>query len=383
MDTQFSESNIHLDDPETEYHCSPINKSTGFNQLHKLILYNHIINQYNKIKELINIHPELINQPTTTGWTALMIAAANARKYDLLAIVKLLLSNPVTNVNAKQLTGWTALMIAAKNSNILSTNDVVSLLIQHDDIDVNLCNKRGETALILSSMYSNTHSNIETVNMLIQHPNININHKNTRGNTALMLAAYKSNIDSNIQTVNLLLDHPNCNINMQNMDGSTSLMIAARFSNSSSNIETLELLLNNVNHIVDCNLQDNKGWTALMFAIGYMNVGSSIDTVKALLKRPHNFNLMNTANNTALMMATRNDDLDIVDVLLNDSNINVDHVDDKFRTELDYAIGSNNLKLVELLCAHGSKLANTSYTINRLRRKEKHAIIGIVESYKN
>jgi len=153
MDDQFDESNIYLDDPETEYYCSPFTKSTGFNKLQKLIMYNHRVNQYDQIVELIVDHPELINQQNTNGWTSLMLAVRNANKYNMFEVVELLVAHRVSSdigINLQCIDGWTALMHAARYSDTDSNVETVRLLLKHPGVDIQLQNSHGWSALMLA-----------------------------------------------------------------------------------------------------------------------------------------------------------------------------------------------------------------------------------------
>jgi len=229
MDNQFNPHNINLNDPETEYYYIPFetDKSTGFNRLQKLILYNHKVNQYESIKELITTQPELINQPNTAGWTALAIACANSKKYNLLDIVKLLLDCPYININHQ--------------------------------------NKHGSHALISAVMFGDSH--IECIELLLGHPGLNINLQNNSGVTALTFASRYSDSYSSVQTVELLLKY-GAVVSLQNLNGLTAIMMAV-FVNNDIHVQTAKILLNYCKFHSDINMTDNNGLTALDYAINF------------------------------------------------------------------------------------------------------------------
>jgi ankyrin repeat protein len=264
MDHQFNPNNIHLDDPQTPYYSSPlaIDRSTGFNQLQKLILYNHISNQYDPIQKLINSNPELINKLNTRGWSSLMIACINSRKFKLNNIIKLLLSQPNINVNARLPNGWSSLMLACRNISTLSNIETVRLLLKCPDIDVNLQDINGNTPLMIATEYSNNDSSIETINLLLSHPDCNVNLKRNDGYTTLMLAV----IVNNVEAVRLILKRDDCDVSLQHNAGSTALILAI-----SRDIRIIELLLDRKYNAV--NVVDKAFKTALDYAIELENLG--------------------------------------------------------------------------------------------------------------
>jgi len=321
MDNQLNEHNIDLDDPETEYYCSPleIDKSSGLNRLQKLILYNDKINQYDNIKTLIKTQPELINEPNTQGWTALMIACTNSRKYKTLDIIKLLLNFHDIDVNHQQIRGWTALMLSARNSNI--------------------------------------YSNIDTVRLLLSNPNIDVNMQNNEGWSSLMFASRDSHDGSNIETVRLLLSSPNINVNQGHHSNWTSLMFSlgncgySDYDGNGSDIETVELLLKY--HDIDPNIQNDDGNTALMLFLKYRarNHLNCAKIIKYLLEQEHT------------------------------TKFNLDLMNRKHKSALDYAIRTQKLDIIELLCSHGASLSNSMYTIERLQGRGLHDMVKIIQSY--
>lgn len=68
MQSQFrSESIFEIPDPNKEYYCSPITKSTGFTYLMKLIF---LIKGNPELIDKIKEHKNEINKKNTQGWTA-------------------------------------------------------------------------------------------------------------------------------------------------------------------------------------------------------------------------------------------------------------------------------------------------------------------------
>jgi len=329
MDSQFDGHDIYLDDPETEYYCAPLetNKSTGFTLLQKLILTNDKVDRYDEIKELIDRQPEVINQPNTSGWTALMIACTNSRKYKLLNIIKLLLDCPGIDVNMQLHTvcgqlgpaNWSSLMLAARNSGV--------------------------------------YSNIETVKLLLKHPNINANLQNNEGHTALTLAVRDLNKHSNVDTVELLLNHPGIDAQAQTYDGRTAMSINfLRHEKMYSDTLVAKLLLN---HLAQCG--SIASCTNYVYASGcriniLIHMAASGDTV----------------NN-----------IKMIELLLNYSGASID-INERGSdgdTALDRAIDIGSLHTIALLCAHGASLANSRHTIETLESDGLYDIVRIIQSY--
>jgi len=269
MDAQFNEHNLYIDDPKTKYWCSPINKSKGFTLLHKLILYNHKHDQYDQIKQLITRQPELINKPNKHGWTALMIACTNSRKYQTLNIIKLLLKCPCINVNTQQNTGWSCLMIAARNSTTYSNIETVRLLLDHPGIDVNLINMYSHTALTLAVRDLDAGSDIETIELLLKN-GVDMNYVNRDdGMTPLLTIAFRTKRESDALAVKLFLEH-DVNVNFMSRAGRTTLMYAVTDEDPIS-IQIVKLLLSDSK--CDIDFANNDGETALGRAIYYKRMG--------------------------------------------------------------------------------------------------------------
>jgi len=268
MDNQFNELNLYIDDPGTEYFCSPLgcDISSGFNQLQKMILYNDKKNMYDEIKILIDTRPELINHQNGQGWTALMIACTNSRKYNTLGIIELLLKCPCININAQQCRGWTALMLAARNSNTFSNIETVRLLLGHPNTDIHLKQIDGHSALILAAIDINTDSKIEILELLLKDSRYMVTDSIIHDNGPTALSFVAGRICRNIQAVKLLLDN-GVDVNYQpKYNKQTALMHSVTGDNSDDCVQVTDLLLK---YGANCDLVDYQDKTALSYAIDY------------------------------------------------------------------------------------------------------------------
>ncbi|AVL93789.1 putative ankyrin repeat protein [Megavirus vitis] len=320
--------------PAAEYYCADNIKCDGFSKLMYLV---SIFSDDTIIEKYIKKNKSEINLKNTLGWTALMIATANSRKYDNTNIISILLKYGAI-IDLKNNKGSTALMIASVCSNSTSTLETVELLIKNG-ANINAQNNIGRTSLMIATYYSNSTSNLETIKLLVKnsadinlanfnnftvlmvatyyHINVdvikfllesgaNINAQENSGYTALMLALDKFN--DNYDTITLLLKS-GANSNLQNMYGTTALMIAVAKSNI--NIETINLLLE---YGSDPNIQDFDNITALIISI---KASSDENIIKLLLSRCININTQYKNKSTILMHACYNYNIGITELLLN------------------------------------------------------------------
>ena len=162
METQFNDGEV---DPNREYYCSDITRSTGFNSIMKYTL----LGQHN-----------LLEQCLTTD-----------------------------NVNHTNTKGWSSLMLACRNSNATSNIETVKLLLKYK-ADVNLGNCDEQTPLMASCQYFNTQNSIDIVKLLLDHK-ANVNHMARTGWTVLM-ASFRYSTENDI--IKLLLDYK-ANVNIR------------------------------------------------------------------------------------------------------------------------------------------------------------------------
>ena len=160
-------------------------------------------------------------------------------------------------------------------------------------VNINYINSEGQTALILASE-SGQEDVVETLILT----GANINHKNKYGHTALTV--------SKTNKIFLLLLQPNKKISFFEHITSTHLMIASDLGHVAI-IETLLVKYNN-----DPNVQNKAGWNAIMFA----SRNGHLQVVELLLKESCDPNLRNNEGWTALMLACQNGCLHIVELLL-------------------------------------------------------------------
>ena len=192
-------------------------------------------------------------------------------------------------------------------------------------VNVNYSNSEGQTALILASK-----SGQEEVVEILLSAAANIHHQDKYGHTALMV--------SKTNKIFLLLLQPNAKIILLEHSTSTHLMIASDLGHMAV-IETLLVEYNN-----DPNVQNKAGWSAIMFA----SRNGHLLVVELLLKKHANPNVQNLKGWTALMFASHNGHHQVVEILLKkgaDPNI---HAIDGL-TALIMASINGHLQVVALL----------------------------------
>ena len=231
-----------------------------------------------------------------SGWTALMSAARRGQ----LEIARLLIETGA-RVDCVTVIGCTALMMAAENGAL----KMVEFLIEKG-AEVNGASLSGATALI-SAVHT---GQLEVAEFLIEKGAkvdvclLNVGERN--GCTALMLAAQ----DGRLAIARLLIENGAsvnaCRSNADRFNGWTALMSAAQ----TGQLEVARLLIEKGASVDACrsNAGGVSGSTALMTAAHH---GQS-KMVELLLANGSDVNAKTANGETALMLATQNNHLDVV-----------------------------------------------------------------------
>ena len=160
-------------------------------------------------------------------------------------IISMLLENG-HDVNVRDGRGATPLWMAVEFNVI----DVVKLLLSKKDVDVNHVPIENLSALQLAS----SSGHLEIVTSLLAHKQIDVNFRDRMGRTALALAAMKDH-DNVIQ---LLLNHKHLDVNLVDFEGRRALSWDVRLLCASS----VKALLADTN--IDPNFRDWNGMTPLL-----------------------------------------------------------------------------------------------------------------------
>ncbi len=281
-----------------------------------------------------------VNAQTKDGYTALILASDKGH----LEVLRALLADPRTSeamVNAQTKYGYTALTLASDKGRL----EVVQALLADPRISeatVNAQNKYGYTALILASREGHA----EVVSALLADPRISeatVNAQNKDGYTALTLTSLRGRLE----VVQSLLADQRTNVNAQNKDGDTSLILAS----DKGRLEVVQALL--ADQRTNVNAQNKGGDTALILT----SKRGHIEVVRALLADPRtNVNAQNKGGHTALTLTSHEGGrAEVVRALLADPRIVI---------RLDYTIediGSVALGVLKKESEFGYDSATTAY----------------------
>ena len=198
-------------------------------------------------------------------------------------------------------------------------------------------------------MYAAMNDKCLATEVLLTFEDIDVNAQWMGDNgTALALAAAKGYGE----IVNLLLEHKGIQINVANKDGNTPLSYAV-FANKGSIVGTL------IEHGADVNYQDRLGNAPIMNALVY----GHIDILNELIKAGADLNLKNNYGRTPLMFLVAKTStvdtgskiisngciLKMLEILLRQSNIDVNAQDNDGYTALIIAAGEGEIKVVKEL----------------------------------
>jgi len=189
------------------------------------------------------------------------------------------------DVNAKDDIGDTALIRAVKDEDFYKVWE----LLEHPRIDVNAKNYNGDTALLL---FEDTTE--EIVRLLLKHPGIDVNAKNNQGNTALINAVMEE--DEYIE-----IDHETAL--------SISLLSFIGYIDTREMERMTKILLEHPG--IDVNAEDGNGWTALQMA----SRNGNIEIVRIILKKGADVNAKNANDDTAIDIAIEEEYPEIVKLL--------------------------------------------------------------------
>lgn len=143
--------------------------------IERMILWTVNKNKINEIREILKLHPDVVNAVDSDGYTPLHQACYN----NFIDVAKLLLEYK-GNPNARTHFGWTPLHSACKWNNA----ECAQLLLQHG-ADLNSGSEGLQTPLHVSATVSNCRS---TVTVLLLSHNINAQAVNNSEETAAEIA---------------------------------------------------------------------------------------------------------------------------------------------------------------------------------------------------
>ena len=205
-------------------------------------------------------------------------------------------------MNSRDSQDVTALMWAVMNKH----NMIVKLLLDQPDIDVNFKGaSKGLTALYIAA----SHANVEAMQLILATNSVDVNCEDSDGGTALHTAV----ANGNFEAIQLLLAHPRVDVNHSDHEGFTALLLCTVIE---GHWKIMQLLLA---HPMMCvNHSDNTGNTALICA-AFNGHEKSVQLLLEDSRVDVNYNGCN-----ALHAAVAKDHVGVVGKLLEHPNINLD-----------------------------------------------------------
>lgn len=261
-----------------------------------------------------------VNATTSDRKTALMFVAQNGN--SKLAMV--LLGRKNINIDAQDSQRMTALMYAVQHKNY----DIVRMLLEHK-ADVNLINNLGQAALMIAV----ESGNIDIVAELVCMGKAPVNLPNRDGITPLMRAAEKGYADV-VQW--LISNGVDINASRSPRVFETPLMRAAK----TGDIEMARLLISK-GAVID--ISDSTGWTALMSSLDSGN----IEMMQLLLEHGADVNAIGSGR-TVLMWAVQDRKIDFIRLLL-ERGVEVSAAATDGTTALEIARRNGDSEMIELL----------------------------------
>ena len=255
--------------------------------------------------------------------------------------------------------GCTALHFAAGSSD--NSGEILRCLIENG-ADVNGVNKVKHTPLMIAAI----RGHINALTLLIKH-GADVDLQDSDGYKALHFAVYGSDISSEIFSCLIGIG---ADVNARTNNGVTPLMIAAE-----------EGHINAVTSLVKCganvHLQDKDGQTALHHAMQSPQA-SICEVLSCLIKNGADVNAHTFRNETPLMLASRDDHVNVVTFLIK-HGADVDLQDKDGDTALHYAASSSLPEIVETLLNLGASHMCNHQGLTPLHQACISANIAVVE----
>lgn len=328
-----------------------------------------------------------------------------ATKKGYISVIRPLLNHPQINLRAQDRWGSTAFHEAAKRGHLA----VIKLLLARPNTDINIMDGNGATPL----WWATRRRHYRVAERLLEEPNSVVNtigqfgtpdpdrstslHHAVRGQSMpiigrlLAVRGLDPNItdhlkrtplgwaasEGDVETVRLLLTRPDVSVNARADEQPPLWLAAAR-----GHIQVVRRLLQRPD------IDINQGWGAylppLLAAIikGHSNVAMEL---LALGKRL-DVNAQTYQKESALSLAARQGDLQVVDSILLDCRTDRNSVDNRGRTALWWAAYAGKTAIVERLLADDGVLSNVADdegidALNAARQQNHFGIVSLLRAH--
>ena len=245
---------------------------------------------------------------------------------------------------------------------VVQTTQVRLRCLIENEADVNGVNKVKHTPLMIAAI----RGHINALTLLIKH-GADVDLQDSDGYKALHFAVYGSDISSEIFSCLIGIG---ADVNARTNNGVTPLMIAAE-----------EGHINAVTSLVKCgvnvHLQDKDGQTALHHAMQSPQT-SICEVLSCLIKNGADVNAHTFRNETPLMLASRDDHVNVVTFLIK-HGADVDLQDKDGDIALHYAASSSLPEIVETLLNLGASHMCNHQGLTPLHQASISANIAVVE----
>lgn len=284
----------------------------------------------------------------------------NSIKNNHIEMVDVLLSNYNININSYNLDGCTALIWAVKNDDIKSVKKILDI----ENIDVNITDNNNYTALMYACMLNNT----EIIKILLDIKNINVNNKYYNNRTVLTWLS----LHNQVNFIKKVLTIDKNIINCQDNTGYTALMYACEYGYVGSVYNLL--YFNNI----DVNIKSTNGYTALLLASlkGKYLIVSRLLKIKDIDVNAQSY----LSGMTSLMYACEFHYTSIISILICHKYINMNIQNQNGYTAIMIAYKNKDKKLVNLLLSNRQTqdLSLTAYDIIKETKNNFEFVINIL-----
>merc|ERR1712106_1089087 len=229
--------------------------------------------------------------------------------------------------------------IACETGNASTVADILA----REDFEVNVRNQDNCTPLLLASL--NNHP--EIVGMLLANESIEVDVYDEKNQSALIHGCEVSSVES----VKLLLKHARCTddyVNHTDDTGTCALLYAA--ANSNTDTEITKMILNRPG--TEVNNGDDQGFTALHHAM----VKNKTDIVRVLLANSNlKLDILDNYGANALIEACTSNCIDCVELFIEDKRCNSGLINQKCEngdSALIRAVKLGNFVIVRLLLSY-------------------------------